>query len=135
MPTACWRQRCLIGIGRGAWGVCRALGGNMKSIHFGAVATLVMSSMLVVPASSQQSDCTQVEGAQPVCGLKPHQIDGLKSLLQTFDSQNQPPNAVVPNAVGSCVTVDHFKPVCGLTAPQLSEVGQQIDAFKSQNAK
>jgi len=109
----------------------------MKSMHFSAVAALVvlMWSMPVVPASSQQSDCTQVDEAQPVCGLKPSQIDGLKSLLQTFDSQNQQPNAIAPNRGGSCVTVDHFTPVCGLTAPQLSEFGRQVDAFKSQNAQ
>ena len=104
----------------------------MNSIRASAVLSALVSLMLALPALSQQSDCAQVDKAQPVCGLTTQQITGLKSLAEQFQNQNKKPNIAIPETLLNCVIVDHFKPACGLTTNQLAEVSRQIDAYKRQ---
>lgn len=111
----------------------------MTSVRIGAVAALgiLASFMVVVPATSQQVECAQVDNAPQVCGLTMQQIGDLKKLVDQFDNENHKNdhpilNGVVPKVqVANCVRVDNFKPTCGLTPAQLSTVRAQIVAYQS----
>jgi hypothetical protein len=115
------------------------LGEKMTSFRIGTVAALgvLALSTTVVPATSQQVECAQVDNAPQVCSLTMQQIGDLKKLVDQFDNENRRNspsilNGVVPKvAVANCVRVDNFKPTCGLTVAQLSKVRAQIVAYQS----